>query len=258
MGNVPLVGVTAIDTRVAAVTVSGTEPVMLPKVALTVAEPCPVEVARPAEPDTLLTVATAFDEEAQVTCEVRFCVDPSLYVPVAVNCWSVPSATLALGGVMAIDTRVAAVTVSGASPKTLPCVAMTLVEPCAVAVARPFDPETLLTAATDGVDAVQATSVVMFCVVPSLYMPVAVYCRVVPLASVAVLGVTAIDTNVAAVVVSCEEPERPLRAAVMVAAPTPFAVARPFCPCALLTLAATPFELLQSTELVIFWVVFSL
>lgn len=168
MGSVELVGVIAIDTRVAGVTLSGAEPETLPRVALTVVEPCDAEVARPLEPETLLMLATAVEDDVQVTCELRFWVDPSVYVPVAVNCCWVPSAMLPLGGVTAIDTRVAAVTVSGASPMTLPCVAMTLVEPCAVAVARPFDPDALLTPATAGMDAVQATSVVRFCVVPSL------------------------------------------------------------------------------------------
>jgi len=129
LGSVEVVGVTAIDTRVAGVTVSGAEPETLPKVALTVLDPCPTEVARPYEPDALLTVATAVEDEFQVTCELIFWVVPSVYVPVAVNCSSVPSAMLPLGGVTAIDTRVAAVTVSGAAPETLPCVAMMFVEP---------------------------------------------------------------------------------------------------------------------------------
>ncbi len=78
MGSVELLGVTAIDTRAAAVTVSGVEPETLPSAALTVLEPCAVAVARPFDPEALLMAATAPAEELHVTCAVRFCVDPSL------------------------------------------------------------------------------------------------------------------------------------------------------------------------------------
>ena len=45
-------------------------------------EPVPVPVARPAA----LIVATVTAEEPHVAVLVRFCVVPSLNVPVAVNC----------------------------------------------------------------------------------------------------------------------------------------------------------------------------
>jgi hypothetical protein len=44
----------------------------------------------------------------------------SLNVPVAVNCFAVPTAMLELAGVTAMDTNVAAVTVSDALPVTDP------------------------------------------------------------------------------------------------------------------------------------------
>ena len=47
-----------------------------------VVEPAPVAVARP----TALIVATVTAEEFHVAVPVRFCVVPSLNVPVAVNC----------------------------------------------------------------------------------------------------------------------------------------------------------------------------
>ena len=47
-----------------------------------VVEPVPVAVARPA----VLIVATVTPEELHVAVLVRFCVVPSLNVPVAVNC----------------------------------------------------------------------------------------------------------------------------------------------------------------------------
>lgn len=68
-----LAGVTAIETKAAAVTVSVALPEMLPEVALIVVEPAATELASPA----LLTVATVVEEELQVADEVRFCVLPS-------------------------------------------------------------------------------------------------------------------------------------------------------------------------------------
>ena len=67
-------GVTAIDTRVAAVTVRVVDPVTVPELAPTVVVPTLVPVARPL-PEIL---ATPCDEELQVTVLVRFCVLPSV------------------------------------------------------------------------------------------------------------------------------------------------------------------------------------
>jgi hypothetical protein len=75
-------GVTATETSVAAVTVSVVLPEMEPEVARMVVDPVPTAVARPA----VLIVATVPDEELHVAVLVRFCVVPSLKVPVAVNC----------------------------------------------------------------------------------------------------------------------------------------------------------------------------
>ena len=75
-------GVTATETSVAAVTVRVVLPEMAPEVARTVVDPLPTAVARPA----VLIVATVTAEELHVVVLVRFCVVPSLKVPVAVNC----------------------------------------------------------------------------------------------------------------------------------------------------------------------------
>jgi hypothetical protein len=75
-------GVTAIDCSVAAVTVRVVEPLIAPDVALIVEFPTPAPVARP----VVLIVAVAVVPELHVTVLVRFCVVPSLNVPVAVNC----------------------------------------------------------------------------------------------------------------------------------------------------------------------------
>ena len=73
---------TAIDCSVAAVTVRTVDPVTPLKVALMLLVPVLTAVARP----PLLMVATDVVADAQVTCDVRFCVLLSLKVPVAVNC----------------------------------------------------------------------------------------------------------------------------------------------------------------------------
>src|SRR5271167_4785158 len=57
----------------------------------------------------LVMVATEVALEVQVADEVRFCLLPSLKVPVAVNCCWFPAAIEGLTGVTAIDTRDGAV-----------------------------------------------------------------------------------------------------------------------------------------------------
>jgi hypothetical protein len=84
-----------------------------------VVDPVPTALASPA----VLIVATAAAEELHVAVLVRFCVLPSEYVPVAVNCCVLPLVIDAFAGVTAIDTSVAAVTVSVVLPETAPEVA---------------------------------------------------------------------------------------------------------------------------------------
>jgi hypothetical protein len=67
-------GVTAIETRVAAVTFNVVDPATLPEVAVMVVVPTPVAVASPA----LEIVATPAAEDVHVAVLVRFCVLPSL------------------------------------------------------------------------------------------------------------------------------------------------------------------------------------
>ena len=71
-----------IDCRVAAVTASGKVFDVIPLwAAVRLLEPTPMPVAKPAA----LTFAAARLEEAQIAVFVRFCVLPSLNVPIAVN-----------------------------------------------------------------------------------------------------------------------------------------------------------------------------
>jgi hypothetical protein len=69
-----LVGVIAMDTSVAGVTVRVVDPHMPPNVAVTVVDPVATAVADPLELAALLIVATVRADELQVTAVVRFCV----------------------------------------------------------------------------------------------------------------------------------------------------------------------------------------
>jgi hypothetical protein len=169
-------GVIARDTSVAGVTASVALADMLPDVAVIVVEPTATGVVSPFEPAVLLMAATDVADELQVTVVVRFCVDPSEYVPVAVNCWVVPSAMLGLDGVITRDTSVAGVTVSVALADMLPDVAVIVVEPAATGVASPFEPVVLPIVATDVADELQVTDAVRSWVVLSENVPVAMNC----------------------------------------------------------------------------------
>jgi hypothetical protein len=75
-----LAGVTAIETNVAAVTVSEAVPLTAPDVAVIVAVPVPTPVVRP----VASMVATELSDELQVT-DARSCVLPSSKLPTAVK-----------------------------------------------------------------------------------------------------------------------------------------------------------------------------
>jgi hypothetical protein len=126
-------GVTAMDCNVAAVTVRTVEPLIAPDVALIVDVPTPAPVARPAA----LIVAVVVVPDDHVTLDVRFCVLPSLNVPVAVNCWVAPLVIEGFAGVTAIDCNVAAVTVRTVEPEIDDDVAVIVEVPTPAPVASP-------------------------------------------------------------------------------------------------------------------------
>ena len=142
-------------------------PEMLPCVAMMVDVVFGVTpVARP--PDVIV----APTEALQVTLLVMFCVLPSVYVPVAVNCCVPFGATDADEGVTAIDTR-GLVTVSDAVPEIVPEIAVMVdVAPGVTPVANP--PAAMLAPA----DALHVAVAVRSLVVPSLKLPVALNCCV--------------------------------------------------------------------------------
>ncbi len=81
VGIVEFAGVTAMDTKVAAVTVKDAVPLTNPDVAVIVVVPVPTLVASP----VVSMVATELEEEDQAN-EVKSCVLPSSKLPTAVNC----------------------------------------------------------------------------------------------------------------------------------------------------------------------------
>ena len=89
---------------------------MAPEAAEIVDAPGATPLATPA----VVIVATEAFDELQLVEPVRFCVLPSLYVPVAVNCCVAPGAITGFTGVTAIDESVAAVTVNVVEPATPP------------------------------------------------------------------------------------------------------------------------------------------
>jgi len=89
-----------------AVTLRSVEPVVEPEVAVMVVEPAAIPVASPLLPAVLLIVATPVADELQVTDVVRFCVLPSLNVPVAVNCCVPETTIVGFAGVTASDESV--------------------------------------------------------------------------------------------------------------------------------------------------------
>lgn len=167
-------------------------------------------VRSPPEP----TLAMVGWEEFQVTSEVRFCVLPSLKVPVAVNCWVAPWTSTGLAGVMASEVRVAWVTVSPVEPVTELKLALMVVEPLPTDVAKLF-----CMVATEVLALAQVANPAMFCVEPSLKVPTAKKVLVVPGAMETLAGTTAMDCSVAEETVSVVEAEKELSTAVMVVLP---------------------------------------
>lgn len=73
-----------------------------------------------------------------------------------------------------MDTNVAVVTVRVVDPVTDPELALIIVLPCATPVANPSIPALLLIVATAGALEAHWTVLVMFCMLASVYVPVAV------------------------------------------------------------------------------------
>jgi hypothetical protein len=124
----------------------------------------------------LLIVATLVVNEVHLAVLVRFCVLPSLYVPVAANCCVPPNEIDGYAGVTAIDISTGGLIVRLVDPIIAPSVAVTLVVPRPALVASPWVPAVLLIVATPERVDPQVTEVVKFAEWPSVNVPVAVNC----------------------------------------------------------------------------------
>jgi hypothetical protein len=117
---------------------------MEPAVAVIVAAPTPPPVATP----LVAIAATIVADELQLTPFVTSCLLPSLYVPVATNCWLVPFAIEALPGLTESDRSIGGVTASVAEPLIVPEVAAIAVVP----TATPRDRPAAVTVATEATE----------------------------------------------------------------------------------------------------------
>lgn len=195
------------------------EAVIEPALAVIVAVPMPAPVANPVPP----MVATKIEDELQLAALVRSWRLPSLYVPVAVNCWLVPFAIEPLTGLTETETRIGAVTATVAELVTVLELAVMLVDPSMFAVTNPA----AVTGATAGNEDVHVTEAVTSCVLPSLQVPIALNTWLVPSGMEAPAGVIAIETSAGLPTVMEVELEMEFEDAERVAVPCPELVARP-------------------------------
>src|ERR1700691_2037097 len=144
---------------------------------------------------------------------------------------------LVLGGVTPIETRVAGVTLRGVEPNTPFKSAVIVVEPGFIAVASPLElePGTLVIDATVVPEVLHVTRLVRSCVELSVYTPVALNARVVPLGKLGFAGVMPMDLRLAAVTFRVVAPDTLLMVAVIVADPGLIAATSPFDPGVFLT-----------------------
>ncbi len=91
----------------------------------------------------------------------------------------------------------------------------------------PFANPEPLTPATDGWVEAQVTTLLRSCMLPSLKVPMAANCWVVPAAMLAVAGDMAIETSTGELTVSTAEPWTVPEVAVILADPMPTPAARP-------------------------------
>jgi hypothetical protein len=162
-----LAGVTAIETRLAPVTVSVVVPLTDPLMTVIVVLPTPAPFASPLPS----TVATLPDPEDQAA-DVKSCVLPSSKFPTALNCSVVPTAIDGFDGLSEMDVRFAGTTVNTLSSLNEPTVAVIVAEPAANVATRPVP----LTVATDPEEELQVTPLLRSALVPSVYVAVATNC----------------------------------------------------------------------------------
>ena len=124
----------------------------------------------------LLIVATLVFEELQFTESVISTWVPWSSVPTALYCCVSPELIEEFVGVISMETRFATVTVTLVEPLMVAEVAVTVALPGSLPLIKPAE-ETVKTAAL--LDD-QLTEPVIFFVLPSSYVPVALICRLLP------------------------------------------------------------------------------
>jgi hypothetical protein len=131
-----------------------------------------------------------------------------------------------LAGDTEMDAMVALLTFSIEESLNVPKVTPIMVPPTPLLTASPLAGPMVAMA---GVDDVQFTPLakVMFNVLPSLKVAIAVYCRFVPLAIVAFAGCSAMLTTLAVLMETPVDPEIAPEAAEIIEEPSPRAVNRP-------------------------------
>ena len=144
-------------------------------------------------------------------------------VPRAVNAWFSPSGVVEDAGFTAIATTAAGITVNNVDPFIAPRVALTV----AVPVAREVPSALELTVATAVFAEPQVAEAVRSCLLPSVNVPVAVNCCVVPRAIDGLEGFTAIETSAATPAVRVVEDEIAPEVAEMLELPVATLVANP-------------------------------
>jgi hypothetical protein len=118
----------------------------------------------------------------------------------------VPNAIVGVAGITANDTNAAPVTVSVVDPLTPPSLAVMFALPTPALLATAGVGPPVLIVLTPGVSELHSTVPVMFCVLPSVYVPVAVKACVAPSGITGTAGVTAIETSTAGFTVTVVEP----------------------------------------------------
>ncbi len=104
-------------------------------------------------------------------------------------------------GVTSMETNVtvSAFTVRVVLPEIVPNIALIVVVPATMEVARPLEPAVSLMLALAVSKELHVTDAVRSFLVPSEYIPVALNCWVVPIAMDGLVGVTSMDARVAGV-----------------------------------------------------------
>jgi hypothetical protein len=214
-------GVTVRPVSVPDPTVRTAVPLTVPLVAVMLTVPAATGCARPVETPT---VAFVVSEDDHVTKVVMSRVVLSEKPPIAANCTAAPPTLVTPGlGVTEMEASVAVDTVSVADPDFPPNIAVIVLDPDAMLVARPR----AVIVAVDGFDDCQDAEDVTSCVVPSEYCAVAANCSVVPTGRLAEGGVTVMPVSVPAPTMRTAFPVTVPRAAVMVTVPAATGCASP-------------------------------